>query len=804
MSDWGSESDEEEEPTTRYRSTRRRAPDGGEEEDLTEFRAEDPTDYDQVYEGLVDDVLGEDDEEDNDDHWERVRAKAKEKARRQKGGRNEAKKDEPAYMFFDFRRGARRFPENVEVVPRERAMDMIEAARRKAEESSKEDKDSDAGHGGAGEAKAHGPRRYSNEDMGLDMFDLDELDDEGNPVSQGDADSMLEADAKEDDEARPEEKGLNPAPPEAKFDSLSDRSTALVIQPGMRLKVNIADLLEGGDANKEEREREFRRRQKRYAKWGIQLKKGDKSSKARGSGSVAAGTGTGTGAGAGADSMDGYSKWWKEYVNAYTITMDVKINEHPSRDGLSLFQTALCHVEEDIRTHRKTVVQSEGEALINSAGGVGVLGTFGDTMDKSVQPGRWCRVTIAVRCTGKNEKGELRTWVDAEPMCVLKDNQIMENGRFALDPDSLFLFSSARASMMPGGVSIRTLRVQMGFASDAMVKETRAVDKVISMFNERLERQVDEQRRGLSLAPLFAKPRPAWSAPTIVGAFGDAYIERTGYEGASCLAWSYSVLNYAVKRSLKNQQPLLGGMSLRERGAVSDIVHIVDKSSPVFKHMLRLLKALSDAQLVSYLRKLRKLLQGVQVGDSLLLPAIVAGTELLLLLDRTSERAFTVVIIQTDAYNGLAYHAVSSAVAAPEIRFRTCLVLSDIPKKNVLDDVFWMALYNMSLHNTDGDLAKFYDILLPFLTGKPLETSLVEAELANATATAAAGAAAGAGAAAPAELRGAGLTEMTSEDLSKRLQEAQQQRVAGCGAHAESQKLGGLQLARLPPDKKRA
>jgi hypothetical protein len=61
------------------------------------------------------------------------------------------------------------------------------------------------------------------------------------------------------------------------------------------------------------------------------------------------------------------------------------------------------------------------------------------------------------------------------------------------------------------------------------------------------------------------------------------------------------------------------------------------------------------------------------------------------------------------------------------------MVLDSVSNKNVTDDVFWLALYNMAIHRHAGDIDKFYDILLPFLTGKPLEVSLVEAEVAAGT-----------------------------------------------------------------------
>jgi hypothetical protein len=54
----------------------------------------------------------------------------------------------------------------------------------------------------------------------------------------------------------------------------------------------------------------------------------------------------------------------------------------------------------------------------------------------------------------------------------------------------------------------------------------------------RTGRQVDEQRKGLSLAPLYPKPRPMWEAPACIALFGDAYIA-----GAGCpFAYSVSML----------------------------------------------------------------------------------------------------------------------------------------------------------------------------------------------------------------------------------------------------------------------
>ena len=117
------------------------------------------------------------------------------------------------------------------------------------------------------------------------------------------------------------------------------------------------------------------------------------------------------------------------------------------------------------------------------------------------------------------------------------------------------------------------------------------------------------------------------------------------------------------------------------------------------------------------------------VGETLLLPAIVEGSELLLLLVRKSEKYFDLVVVATNPGSALQHHAVNAAVAPPGIHFRTCMVVHDVDKKLATDDVFYAALFNLTCRNmgkdTTGDMRRFYDVLIPFVTGKPLEQTLV-------------------------------------------------------------------------------
>ena len=206
------------------------------------------------------------------------------------------------------------------------------------------------------------------------------------------------------------------------------------------------------------------------------------------------------------------------------------------------------------------------------------------------------------------------------------------------------------------------------------------------------------------------------------------------FEGSSCLAWSFQVINLVFQRMLADQQSLFAAAGAQPtRAALGDVAQVLERSAVIFKDMARLLKHQNNSQLMSFVRKLHQQLAALPEGESLLLPAIVEGFEILLLVERVSERTYNLVVINTDPLGGLRHHAVSPAVRAGRLMYRTCMVLAGIPKKNMLDDVFWLALYNLTLHCDEGDTDKFYDTLLPFMTGKPLEMALVDAEHAAAS-----------------------------------------------------------------------
>jgi hypothetical protein len=113
--------------------------------------------------------------------------------------------------------------------------------------------------------------------------------------------------------------------------------------------------------------------------------------------------------------------------------------------------------------------------------------------------------------------------------------------------------------------------------------------------------------------------------------------------------------------------------------------------------MMKLQSTPNESTLLSFLRKIKTGIEGIAVKQSVLVPVSIGQRDVLLLLERVSDRSFTVVVINTSTAGGLQFHASSPLEALPQIKYRTCMVLKDVPKKNVYDDVFWMALFNMAI-----------------------------------------------------------------------------------------------------------
>ena len=251
------------------------------------------------------------------------------------------------------------------------------------------------------------------------------------------------------------------------FETLKDGSSCLILQPGQRIKLNVNNLLDGGDAKNEKRKKKIEKDKKRSKKFAY-----SKVGWEDWPGLDTGGKGTDMGWDTEFD--------FKEYINEYTITLDIKLLDNIPNQGIALYQTSLIHSEENKRSGKTTFKKSDGETVISQNGGLGLLGTYGDTTKCKLEVGLWKRVVVAVKCAeSPTDKGELRTWIGTEPGVILKEDIISSNERFAIDPDGLFLFSAGQSAMMPGNIAIRSVRVEPVFMTDGEVLANRARDKVI-------------------------------------------------------------------------------------------------------------------------------------------------------------------------------------------------------------------------------------------------------------------------------------------------------------------------------------
>jgi hypothetical protein len=438
----------------------------------------------------------------------------------------------PTFMFFDFRRGPSHWPAKCELLSHEKAVEEIQKVKDLAVGGDADDTGAipsdTASTGTSNKTKddvgsapavtvggASVPLKDSKGDFSAESKSggLNELPGGYDGFGYSTSAQVDSSDSDDDivergDEAIKAEARKNfPAPKDAAFELLGDGQTfALVIQAGQRLKLNVTELLVGGDATREERDAKAVEEEKR------KKKEEERRKKKKSWGGWGEGSWGGWGSRASDKDLD-KKKPKKNTALQWTLTIDLKIKDSIPVEGISLLQTQLVHSEEETGGGPPKLTETEGEAFINCDGGVGNFGTFGDVSRACVETNKWHRVVVSanVEKSGKDCIGELRTWVDGVPACVCRNEEIATaNGRFELDFEKLFLFSSSNVPMMPGNIMIRAVRVENHFTNDKEVKEQNTRDRIANSVEEERARKIDDQRRGFALAPLHAKPRPMW------------------------------------------------------------------------------------------------------------------------------------------------------------------------------------------------------------------------------------------------------------------------------------------------------
>jgi hypothetical protein len=105
----------------------------------------------------------------------------------------------------------------------------------------------------------------------------------------------------------------------------------------------------------------------------------------------------------------------------------------------------------------------------------------------------------------------------------------------------------------------------------------------------------------------------------------------------------------------------------------------------------------------------------------MLIPGGIGDFSVLYIVERERDDSFRFCVINTDVNNGLDYH-LSTAEQSPKIKYQTIITIPNIKPKKMLDDTLWGFIFKLatcpSKHNNPG---KLYNLIIPYLTDKPLE-----------------------------------------------------------------------------------
>ena len=725
------------------------------------------TTYEDKYESLQDNAVKNEreDEEEDEEFADRLWSEGEQR-------REQQKKADPAaaplrqernctFQFFDFRGGRAQWPKSAHIVSQERAKTlrkrherdvMIRTAKKPAKKAA-------AGGGGLGGLGLFGG-------SGDDDDDGDDIAARQRVVAQSNysTSQMRRENAKEDDTYDEEENPQELTPPrEDMFERMADGSYCFRVPAGHRIMLDLRGLRpKAGRTAQNDDAFAPNRKGRNKARAGRAKAAGTKAAAA----AVAARTG---GAAAGAAGAAGAkaNRAATYYANAhlyrdpttyveYTITMDVRLDGLAPGEDSALFQTSLSRPVEGEASAAGTTrggvtfEPSNGECTVAPNGGVGTLGSFGDVTRHRLRTGRWVRLTICVEAKGAGPgkvkagdkepmRGRMRTWLNGFPLADVIGEEI-DGPTYGLRDVSLFLFSAGDPARMRGSFSIRTLRVETAiFQNTEQVRRFLTEDRLLDRFNEDSEKKVDELRGRLSLAEHL----PRGAAPHLVRAAGHGAPRRAGgarvplleTSGSHGFIWEHRVFMLCIDKVLADGDSVLGDLAYQARVSASDALLVLQGSAPLFGTYSRLVRFGSEpglpAPLYPHARE-----EGAHAGAR----AVHARA---LLRQRRHHRPDPPPHHAAALPRHAALHRRVRGAVLPRvprrgrgcrILYKTALVLDGVPRRNVLDSTFWTALYlfggNLRPQQVPDSTAlrlQLYEILVPFLTGKPLDESLLDA-----------------------------------------------------------------------------
>jgi len=404
----------------------------------------------------------------------------------------------------------------------------------------------------------------------------------------------------------------------------------------------------------------------------------------------------------------------EQFLNAYTIFADLRLDRLPN-ESMSLFQT------------QGVIQPTDGEALIDHTGGVGMFGMYG-RQGEGIKPHRWTRVAVTY---GPSNNPSLDIYLNGKRHeSIRKPIFQRKDGRFAMLPIGFRMFYSQKAKFMPGGVKIKYLEVAPQHLDANMVKTHSQRNRNQGFWDAEEKKQEQIRKSNLSFFPAYAKKTmPAWQHPTFLGFFADAHASNV----ANCDAKSAAIgLNLILSDFLRNQtNAVLTQLDQREISVLSSISGSLAKTIEITKRMAIIR---GPAGIPPFIKKVVDAIAALKEGDSVILPSYLAivgrgNAPLAYVVERTSADRYSLTISNLTLGFGLEYHPNQPIASGAELEYMISVPIENIPEDRIVNDVFWMGIYALGLAPTRDTTspAPLYEKILSLLSETPFETSIATA-----------------------------------------------------------------------------
>ena len=424
-------------------------------------------------------------------------------------------------------------------------------------------------------------------------------------------------------------------------------------------------------------------------------------------------------------------------TTGYTITMDLKLEKLPE-EYLSLFSPS-CDAD------------SVELCQVDKYGGVGNHAQFG-VKEAAAKESKWTRVVVTVKLG--REQG-MTTYVVTKKgvtQCAeIRSNYFVPtDSALVLSKSKMRLFYSANAAHAIGEkpVRLKYVSVKRRHMDKDLIKAHAEKDRIFSYWDAKNDEEDDDEAKKGSLflhgvrgAKLGDPPRtvPLFVTPPFLCEFATEMLRGSGWTGGD-VSMAMPILAKVVEVMLEPEQapPLFSEIfagfcfdsaEMQSLNAICKAMRNAAQLSQKFKLAQR-----GGPQVVQFLKQLRRRTAALQVGESMIVPGASGYPDpreakkwvtvsLTFVLERTSEEFFRFTVVNTDVEGGLAYHELNATQSVPTIDYKVCMALDDVPKERMLDDAWWLFVLKLVSAENHPASKRLYDLLLPWLTDKPLEES---------------------------------------------------------------------------------